>query len=63
MSCVRRCPVSLAQIRIRVVNDNRDSFSFVDKTGPTVTTDVKRLQSGISKAPLRPIKRSVRSSD
>ena len=23
------------------MNDNRDSFSFVDKTGPTVTTNVK----------------------
>ena len=33
--------VSLVQSRTRVVNDNRDSFSFVDKTGPTVTTDVK----------------------
>ena len=24
-----------------MVNHNLDSFSFVDKTGPTVTTDVK----------------------
>ena len=33
--------VSLAQRRISVVNDNRDSFSFVDKTGPTLNADVK----------------------
>ena len=48
---VWRCPVisyvvSLAQSRIWVVNDNRDSFSFVDKTGPTVTTDVKSNAEG-----------------
>ena len=33
--------VSLAQSRILAVNDNLGSFSSVDKTGPTVTTDVK----------------------
>ena len=33
--------VSWAQSRLWVINDNQDSFSFVDKTGPTVTTDVK----------------------
>ena len=34
-----------------MVNHNVDSFSFVDKTGPTVTTGVKVMQHGIWKAP------------
>ena len=31
----------LCAMRTDVINDNQDSFSFVDKTGPTFTTDVK----------------------
>ena len=46
MSCVALscdilcCPIGKKQ-NMSIVKDNQDSFSFVDKTGPTVTTDVK----------------------
>ena len=58
---------SLAQRRIRVVNDNLDSFSFVDKTGPTVTTNiksnvVKRAAWSMQASP-KAYKWHVRSSD
>ena len=43
MSCVTlSCDIlRCLNAEYELVNDNRDSFSFVDKTGPTVTTDVK----------------------
>ena len=52
LSCDILCCLISKKQNMSVVKDNQDSFRFVDKTEPTL----KVTQSGIWKAPLRPIK-------